>query len=151
MEQVMEASKKKFEELLRLLELSWSDSDGEDGLVLYNIVIDADDDLELTAVMYGDAEEGIFVRLLAYVDELSPDDPLEQLSTLMKLNCELPAGTYCMNPVDNVIYATMNIPLDELDAESLDWGMDFLLDCQSIFFSEFYGDEEGGPDGGAQA
>ena len=140
----MEASKKKFEELLQQLELSWSDSEGEDGLHLYNIEIDPENELELTAVMYGDEEDGWFVRLLAYVDELSMDQPLDQLSMLMKLNCELPAGTYCMNPVDNVIYSTMNIPLSDLDADSLDWALEFLLDCQGIFFSEFYGDEEGG-------
>jgi len=156
----MEASKKRFEELLGELELSWSSTDGEDGLALYNIVIDAENDLELTAVMYGgedgDGEEGspgepdeFFVRLLAYVDELSVDTPLDQLSLLMKLNCELPTGAYCMNPVDNVIYATMNIPVSDLSVESLDWAMDFLLDCQSIFFYEYYGDEDG--DGGAQA
>ena len=155
----MEASKKRFEELLGELELSWSSSDGEDGLALYNIVIDAENDLELTAVMYGSEpdEEGVaedeefYVRLLAYVDELSVDTPLDQLSLLMKLNCELPNGAYCMNPVDNVIYATMNIPVSDLSVESLDWAMDFLLDCQSIFFYEYYGDEDGGGHGGAQA
>ena len=142
----MEASKKQFEDILRQLELSWSDTEGEDGLVLYNIPIDPENDMEITVVLYGDGEEGYFARLLAYVDELSVEDPLDQLSTLMKLNCELPAGTYCMNPVDNVIYATMNVQLEGLEAESLDWAMDFLLDCQSIFFSEFYGDSDGGDD-----
>ena len=156
----MEASKKRFEELLGELELSWSSSDGEDGLALYNIVIDAENDLELTAVMYGSEpdEEGVdhedeefYVRLLAYVDELSVDTPLDQLSLLMKLNCELPAGTFCLNPVDSVVYATLNLQLEDLEPEDLDSAMNHVLDCQDYFFQEYYGDMDGGDDGGAQA
>ena len=54
---MMEASKKKMEELLRQLELAWSDSEDEGGFVLYNVVLDQENELELTAVLYGTEEE----------------------------------------------------------------------------------------------
>ncbi|MEZ5338552.1 MAG: type III secretion system chaperone [bacterium] len=148
---MMEASKKKMEELLRQLELSWSDSEDEGGFVLYNVVLDQENELELTAVLYGTEEDGYFLRLLAYVDELSVDEPLDQLTMLMKLNCELPAGTFCLNPVDSVVYATLNLQLEDLEPEDLDSAMNHVLDCQDYFFQEYYGDMDGGDDGGAQA
>jgi hypothetical protein len=83
------------------------------------------------------------VRLLSYVDELDPDNSTDQLRLLMTLNGDLPTGSFCLDPEEDIIYATVNVPLDQLNAEQLSWLVEFLLVAQEIY------DEELNPEGGA--
>jgi hypothetical protein len=125
--------------LLDELKLPYTSEQVESDLVSYTIRVDEAENIEVTALVY-DTEEGTYLRLMSYVDELDPAAALEQLKVLMTLNGELPVGAYCMDPDEEVIYATVNSPVAELDAEYLSWLIEFLLVAQEIYDQELSGE-----------
>ena len=115
----------------------------EPGTEVYEIRVDDTEEISVTGLLYA-TEEGEFFRLMAYIDEISKDKPLEQLSLLMALNLDIPTGAYCLDPEEDVILATVNIPMGELSAELLGWVIEFLIVAQEVYFQEFYSlDDEG--------
>jgi hypothetical protein len=109
----------------------------EPGTEVYDILVDEAENIEVNGLLY-ETEDGAFFRLMSYVDEINKDKPLEQLSLLMALNLDIPTGAYCLDPEDDVILATVNIPLAELTAELLGWVIEFLIVAQEVYFQEFY-------------
>jgi len=137
----------RFEGLLGELKLPFEKEQVEEDLLRYAVKIDEAEGLEALALLYS-TEDGEYVRLLGYVDELDPDNATEQLKLLLTLNGDLPTGSYCLDPEEEIIYATVNVPAAELNAEQLSWLVEFLLVAQEIY------DEEQNPDGagdGAEA
>jgi hypothetical protein len=132
----------RFETLLGELKLPFEREQVEDDLARFEIKIDEAEGLEAIALLYS-TEDGEMVRLLSYVDELDPDNSTDQLRLLMTLNGDLPTGSFCLDPEEDIIYATVNVPLDQLNAEQLSWLVEFLLVAQEIY------DEELNPEGGA--
>ena len=120
----------------------------EDGIDIFDIIIDEGDDIAVTGLLYQN-DDGDFFRLLAYIDELSTEKPMEQLSILMALNGEVPYGAYCMDPMEQVIYFTINIPVDEAMPKVLGYLVDFLMVAQDVYDQEFpdLGGEEELPQG----
>jgi hypothetical protein len=112
----------------------------EDGVERFDITIDEAEELEVGAILY-QTDEGTFLRLMAYVDELSEDDPLAQLTLLMALNGNVPTGAFCMDPAEKVIYATVNIPAEEISSNLLGYMIDLMMIIQEIYFQEYYEDE----------
>ena len=68
-----------------------------DNITAYEITVDAGEEIYFTGMLVQD-EEGADFRLLAFVDKLDEDSPLDQLKAVMGLNGELPAGAFCMDP-----------------------------------------------------
>lgn len=132
----------RFESLLGELKLPFEREQVEDDLARFEIKIDESEGLEAIALLYS-TEDGEMVRLLSYVDELDSDSPVDQLRLLMTLNGDLPTGSFCLDPEEDIIYATVNVPLEQLNAEQLSWLVEFLLVAQEIY------DEELNPEGGA--
>jgi hypothetical protein len=130
----------RFEGLLGELKLPFTSEQVESDLTQYVIKVDESEGIEAIALVYKN-DDGEFVRLLGYVDELDSESPTEQLRMLLALNGDLPTGAYCLDPEEDVIYATVNVPLEELGAEQLSWLVEFLLVAQEIY------DEEMGPEG----
>ena len=128
---------------LDALKLKYTHEKLEDGFESFTIRMDDSEELEVTGILY-DSEEGAAFRLLGYVDELSADQESVQLKTLLALNGDLPTGAFCLDPEEGVIYVTVNLPLDAIKPEMLEWALEFLLVAQEIYFQEFYGDA---PDG----
>jgi len=119
----------------------------EEKIEFFEIIIDESEDVAVTGLLYTN-DDGSFFRLLAYIDELSPDAPLEQLSLLMALNGEVPYGAYCMDPMEQVVYFTINIPVDEAMPKVLGYLVDFLIVAQDVYDQEFpAGGEEELPQG----
>ena len=131
----------RFEGLLAELKLPFEREQVEDDLVRFEIKLDEAEGLEAIALVYK-TEDGEMVRLLSYVDELDSDAPVDQLRLLMTLNGDLPTGSFCLDPEEDIIYATVNMPTDQLNAEQLSWLVEFLLVAQEIY------DEELNPEGG---
>ena len=109
----------------------------EPGTEIYEIRIDEAENISVTGLLY-ETEEGAFFRLMSYVDEINKEKPMEQLTLLMALNLDIPTGAYCLDPEDDVILATVNIPMAELTAELLGWVIEFLIVAQEVYFQEFY-------------
>lgn len=133
-----------FEHLLGELKMPFEKEQVEPDLTQYVVKVDEAEGIEVICLLYS-TEDGEFVRLLSYVDELDSESPVDQLRLLMALNGDLPTGSFCLDPEEDVIYATVNVPLDQLDSEQLSWLVEFLLVAQQIY------DEELGPDGEAEA
>jgi hypothetical protein len=132
----------RFEGLLGELKLPFEREQVEDDLTRFEIRIDEAEGLEAIALLYS-TEDGEMVRLLSYVDELDPDKPNDQLRLLMTLNGDLPTGSFCLDPEEDIIYATVNVPLEQLDAEQLSWLVEFLLVAQEIYDEELNGESGG--------
>jgi hypothetical protein len=109
----------------------------EDGAERFLIMVDESEELEVTGIAYT-SDDGTYFRLLAYVDELSEDGAMAQLTTLMALNGELPTGAFCMDPEEHVIYVTVNLPAAEITAEMLGYMIDFLFFAQDAYYEEQY-------------
>jgi hypothetical protein len=127
---------------LDALELKYGHEAVEDGVVRFDIVVDEAEHVEATGLLY-DSPEGAVFRLMGYVDEVQPEDELDQLRTLLAINIDLVTGAYCLDREQNVVYATVSFPLDAVSKDTLDWGLEFLLMAQDLYFQEFYGEEEG--------
>ncbi|MCH7472762.1 YbjN domain-containing protein [bacterium] len=112
----------------------------EENVEGYTITLDAGEDLELDGLLY-ETEDGAFFRLLAYVDEVSEERRLEQLTLLLALNGEMPTGAYCLDPEEMVVYTTVNVPVGELNSDLISWVFEFLFVSQEVYLREFYGDD----------
>jgi hypothetical protein len=133
----------RFESLLSELKLPFEREQVEDDLTRFEIKIDEAEGLEAIALLYS-TEDGEMVRLLSYVDELDPDAPNDQLRLLMTLNGDLPTGSFCLDPEEDIIYSTVNVPLEQLNAEQLSWLVEFLLVAQEIYDEELNPEAGGG-------
>jgi hypothetical protein len=125
----------RFDALLGELKLPFEREQIEPELVRYQLRIDEAEGIEAIALLYS-TEDGQYVRLLSYVDELNSDEPVEQLKLLLTLNGDLPTGSYCLDPEEEIVYATVNAPLESLNAEQLSWLVEFLLVAQEIYDEE---------------
>jgi len=112
-----------------------------DQIMAYEIAVDPDEDIYLTGMLVTEEEESDF-RLLAFVDELDQEKALDQLKAVMGLNGELPAGAYCMDPFEDIIYATVNIRFAEFSAAKLASAVELLLFAQNVYDQEFYPTKE---------
>ena len=130
----------RFESLLGELKLPFTREEVEADLTRFEVKLDEAEGLEAIALVYG-TEDGEMVRLLSYVGELDPDAPLDQLRLLLTLNGDLPTGSFCLDPEEDIVYATVNVPLAQLDAEQLSWMVEFLLVAQEIYDEELNGPE----------
>jgi hypothetical protein len=109
----------------------------EDDAVRFDITVDQGEDLGVVALLYRvNGEAGL--RLMAYVDEVSKDEPLEHLRDVLALNGDLPLGAYCLDPEEDLIYVTLNMPLEEMNADNLAFMVEALLAAQEFYFLEFY-------------
>jgi len=129
--------------ILKDLELTYDHEIVEEGVEHYDIVVDPEEDLRVSGVLYT-TDDGPYFRVLCYVDELDKDHGEEQLTKLMVLNCDIPTGAFCLDPDEGVILVTVNMPLGDLNAEFLSWTIEFCLAAQDIYFEEYYpenGDE----------
>jgi hypothetical protein len=129
----------RFESLLSELKLPFEKEQVEDDLARFEIRLDEAEGLEAIALLYS-TEDGEMVRLLSYVDELDSEKPNEQLRLLLTLNGDLPTGSFCLDPEEDIIYATVNVPLDQLNSEQLSWLVEFLLVAQEIYDEELNGE-----------
>jgi hypothetical protein len=124
---------------LDALQLKYTHEKLEDGFESFTIRIDDTEEIEVTGILY-DGEEGGAFRLLGYVDELNAEQETLQLKTLLALNGDLPTGAFCLDPEEGVIYVTVNLPVEAVEAKMLEWALEFTLVAQEIYFQEFYGD-----------
>lgn len=115
----------------------------EDSAERFLIMVDESEELEVTGILY-QSDDGTYFRLLAYVDELSEDNALNQLTTLMALNGEIPTGAFCMDPEEHVIYITVNLPAAECTSELLGYMIDFLFFGQDLYYEEQYPEHSDG-------
>lgn len=127
----------RMQELLNQLELKYTFRVLSDVIEEFEIVVDVEDDLRLSGLLYR-AEEEVYFRLYGYIDELDKDNAVEQLSKLMALNLDIPTGAYCLDPDEGVIMITINMPFDSLTPDYLSWGIEFCITSQEIFYDEYY-------------
>lgn len=123
--------------LLNELGFAFQHEQIEEDLIHYEITVDAGEELTVTAFLYN-SPDGVYLRLQAYVDELSGDDPLRQLSQVLELNGDLPTGAFCLDPDESFIYVTVNLPVAGLVPEMLGWVIEFLFVAQEVYYQEFY-------------
>ena len=128
---------KKIDGLIQDLGFSFRRESGVEGVENYTITIDESENLVVSAVLYN-TEEGVYLRITAYVDEVNEDRPLDQLSMLLALNLDIPTGAYCLDAEDNVVLVTVNIPAPEVTADLLGWVIEFMIVAQEVYYQEFY-------------
>lgn len=139
------------EALLGELGVSFRKEEQEEGVTRYDISPDESDGEIFTGILYP-TDAGHFLRLMAYIDELAPDRQLEMLKELMALNGELPTGAFCMDPDEELIYATVNLQIGGLQKESLAEAFEILFMAQELFDETFFPEDgSGGPAPAAQA
>jgi hypothetical protein len=126
---------------LDALKLKYQRETMEDGFERFDITIDDAEHLEATGILYQPDGEDAAFRLLGYVDEIAADKEVEQLRALLALNGDLPTGAFCLDPDEGVIFMTVNIPVDALNPEMLEWALEFLFVAQEMYFDEFYGED----------
>ncbi|GEM_PF-3277765 len=129
-------------DILAELEVQYEHGDVEDDMEFFEIVIDEDEDLVATGLLY-ESDEGAAFRLLAPMDRLSEDNPVSQLSLLMALNGELPAGAFCMDPEQLTIYSTVSVPVPDLTAKYLGWLLDYIFAVQDFYYQEYGASDAG--------
>ena len=123
--------------LLSELGFTYEHEQLEDDLIHYEITVDAGEQLTVTGFLYA-SPDGEYFRLQAYVDELSGEDPLRQLSQVLALNGDLPTGAFCLDPEESFIYVTVNMPAAGISPEMLGWVIEFLFVAQEVYYQEFY-------------
>jgi hypothetical protein len=128
--------------LINDLELQFEHGTVDENMEFFEITIDESEGLNVSGLLY-EAEEGAAFRLLAYMDELDEDHALDQLSLLMALNGELPIGAFCMDPEEQIIYSTVNLPVSDLTAELLSWLLEYVFAVQDFYYQEYATVDEG--------
>lgn len=123
-------------DMLSQLELKYDHGTVDESMEFFEITLDESEGLNVTGLLY-EAEEGAAFRLLAYMDDLEEDDALEQLSLLMALNGEIPVGAFCMDPEQQVIYSTVNLPIADLEPELLSWLLEYIFAVQNLYYQEY--------------
>lgn len=122
--------------MLTELGLQFTQDEVEPGVASFIIVVEPEENLEVGALLYGVEDDGEYLRLSSYVDELNEHEPLAQLRMLMELNVELPYGAFALEPEENYIFVTVNVRTDELSAEKLGDLIELLFVAQAIYDSE---------------
>jgi hypothetical protein len=133
------------EAALAQLKLNHERSQLEPDLIRFDIKVDESEDLEVAGMLFR-TEDGVYFRLMGYVDEMDDANAIEQLKMLLALNGELPMGCYCMDPEEEIIYATVNLPLDNVQPEMLSWCIEFIFAAQEIYDQEMDPVENGNGD-----
>lgn len=128
--------------LLADLGVSFEHGNVDDDMEFFEIVVDEAEDLVVTGLLY-EGEEGAAFRMLAPMDRLSDDHPLDQLSLLMALNGELPVGSFCMDPEQQTIYSTVSTPVKDLAVDYLGWLLDYIFAVQDFYYQEFGASDSG--------
>jgi hypothetical protein len=131
------------EALLTELSVSFKKEEEEEGILRWEISPDDADGEVFTGILYP-TDEGHYLRLMAYVGELPMEDSLPMLKELLAMNGELPAGAYCMDPDEEIVYATVNMPMKELKSAQLGEALELLFLAQDLFDQTFF------PEGGDQ-
>ncbi|MCC7478555.1 hypothetical protein IT575_08870 [bacterium] len=131
------------EALLGELAVSFQKEEQEEGVIRYDLSPDSADGEMLTGILYP-TEAGHYLRLMVYIDELQQDGALVMLKELMAMNGELPTGAYCMDPDEELIYATVNIPMEGLVAQPLAEAIEVLFMAQDLFDETFFPENGGG-------
>jgi hypothetical protein len=126
--------------ILQKLELQFEHQQLDDDIAHYTITLDAEEDETVEALLYT-TEEGSFFRLFAYVDEVDKEDALQQLKTVLMLNGDLPTGAFCLDPDEDVIDITVNLPLPGLTPEELSWMIEFCFVARQMYYDEVYPQE----------
>lgn len=134
-------SAKKLDGLIKELGFTFERKAGDEGIENYTIVIDEAENLAVSGVLYK-TDEGEYIRLTAYVDEVNEERPVDQLSLLLSLNLDIPTGAYCLDAEENVVLVTVNIPASETTADLLGWVIEFMIVAQEVYYQEFYTSEE---------
>jgi hypothetical protein len=129
-------------DILAELEVKYEHGDVEDDMEFFEIVIDEDEDLVATGLLY-EGDEGAAFRLLAPMDRLSEDHPVSQLSLLMALNGELPVGAFCMDPEQQTIYSTVSVSVADLTVKHLGWLLDYIFAVQDFYYQEYGASDTG--------
>lgn len=127
--------------LLAKLELKYEQQQLDEDIAHYAITLDAEEDETIEALLYT-TEEGSFLRLFAYVDEVDSESALEQLKTVLMLNGDLPTGAFCLDPDEDVIDITVNLPLPGLTPEELSWMIEFCFVARQMYYDEVYPQDE---------
>jgi len=122
--------------MLDELEMKYEQGSVDESMEFFEIALDESEGLNATGLLY-ETDEGPAFRLLAFMDELDDSNPLEQLSLLMALNGEIPVGAFCMDPEEQVVYSTVNLPLDDLNPELLSWLLEYVFAVQNLYFQEY--------------
>jgi hypothetical protein len=123
--------------VLAKLELKFEHEPVGEDVVHYSITIDEDEDEVVDALLYH-TEEGPFLRLYAYVDEVDEDNTLEQLKLVLVLNGDLPTGAFCLDPEEGVIDVTVNLPVSEMTPDLLSWMIEFCFIAREMYVGEAY-------------
>ncbi len=134
------------EGLLSELGTSFQKEEQEEGVIRYDISPDTTDGEVLTGILYP-TEAGHFLRLMVYIDELQQENALTMLKELMAMNGELPTGAYCMDPDEELVYATVNMAVEGLTAAPLAEAIEILFMAQDLFDETFFPEDLGGGDG----
>lgn len=132
---------KKIDGLIKELGFDFRRESGEEGIENYTITIDEAENLVVSGILYK-TDEGVYLRITAYVDEVNEERPVDQLSLLLSLNLDIPTGAYCLDSEENVILVTVNIPATEATADLLGWVIEFMIVAQEVYYQEFYTAEE---------
>lgn len=129
-------------DMLKKLELKFDHGSVDESMEFFEISLDESEGLNATGLLY-EAEEGAAFRLLAYMDDLDEESAMEQLSLLMALNGEIPVGAFCMDPEQQVIYSTVNLPVSDLEPDLLSWLLEYVFAVQNLYFQEYSLETEG--------
>jgi len=129
-------------DMLSKLELKFDHGSVDESMEFFEIALDESEGLNVTGLLY-EAEEGAAFRLLAFMDDLDEQEALEQLSLLMALNGEIPVGAFCMDPEQQVIYSTVNLPVADLEPDLLSWLLEYVFAVQNLYFQEYGLEDEG--------
>ena len=125
------------DKLLGQLEMKFEHEEVGEDVVHYAITIDEDEEEIIDALLY-QTEEGPFLRLYAYVDDVDEDHTLEQLKLVLVLNGDLPTGAFCLDAEEGVIDITVNIPVSELSPDLLGWMIEFCFVAREMYMTDAY-------------
>ena len=114
----------------------------DEDAVRFDITVDPGEELGVVGLLYRINGEWGF-RLMAHIDELDKEQPLAQLKNVMSLNGDIPLGAYCLDPEEDLLYVTVNVPFEDISADNLAFLVEALLAAQEFYYLEFYGDDDG--------
>jgi hypothetical protein len=142
MAEITQPQIEQIEATLAQLKLRAERSRLEPDLVRFDIKVDESEDLEVAGMLYS-TEDGTYFRLMGYVDEMDEAGAVDQLKLLLALNGDLPMGCFCMDPEEEIIYATVNLPLENVNEEMLSWCIEFIFAAQDLYDQELLPGENG--------
>jgi hypothetical protein len=127
----------KLETVLQGMQLKFERQEVTEDIMAYALQVNPEEDEIVDALLY-ENEDGQYLRLVSYVDELDEDHALDQLTKLMTLNGEIPTGAYCLDPESGVVEITVNLDLGNVTAEALGDMLEFCFTARDFFYDEYY-------------